>query len=96
MDSAVNWTRALPHEGRDSRLRLSRRPRHLTLANHPKADLEGACDRGPAIARAAGEGRILDFDADFTLHVTELALIIQNAEKYAMPYRPKSSFALPA
>ncbi|MER0238358.1 Gfo/Idh/MocA family oxidoreductase [Fulvimarina sp. MAC8] len=53
--------------------------------------------RGPAaIAEAAGKGRTLDFGADFALHVTELALIIQNADKHPMPYRPKSSFALPA
>ncbi|MDY8108033.1 Gfo/Idh/MocA family oxidoreductase [Fulvimarina sp. 2208YS6-2-32] len=50
--------------------------------------------RGPAaIAAAAKAGKPLEFGADFALHVTELALMIQNADRTPMPYRPKSSFA---
>ncbi|MEX6504742.1 Gfo/Idh/MocA family protein [Jiella sp. M17.18] len=53
--------------------------------------------RGPAaLARAAAAGEPLDFGADFALHITELALVAQNAETYQMPYRPRSSFAWPA
>ena len=49
--------------------------------------------RGPAaVAAAASEGRSLDYGADFALHITELALVAQNAERYQMPYRPRSTF----
>lgn len=49
--------------------------------------------RGPAaIATAAAEGRGLTYGADFALHITELALVAQHADRYAMPYRPRSTF----
>ena len=52
--------------------------------------------RGPAAVAAAVEtGEPLAFGADFALHITELALVAQNADRYAMPYRPRSSFARP-
>ncbi|MCB8840466.1 Gfo/Idh/MocA family protein [Aurantimonas sp. VKM B-3413] len=49
--------------------------------------------RGPAaMAAALREGRPLGYGADFALHITELALVAQNANKFSMPYRPRSSF----
>lgn len=52
--------------------------------------------RGPAVLAAAVEaGRPLEFGADFALHITELALVAQNAGDYAMPYRPRSTFSRP-
>ncbi|WP_185985176.1 Gfo/Idh/MocA family protein [Aureimonas mangrovi] len=49
--------------------------------------------RGPAVMAAAiSAGRAPPMDTDFALHVTELALVAQNAGRYTMPYRPRSSF----
>ncbi|WP_152045890.1 Gfo/Idh/MocA family protein [Aureimonas psammosilenae] len=49
--------------------------------------------RGPgAMAEAISDGRPPLIDADFSLHVTELSLVAQNADHYAMPYRPRSTF----
>lgn len=50
--------------------------------------------RGPAATFAAlREKRATPIPADFSLHVTELALVAQDASAYPMPYRPRSSFA---
>lgn len=52
--------------------------------------------RGPAaIAAAVTQGRELAYGADFALHITEVALVSQHADRYAMPYRPRSTFSLP-
>ncbi|WP_210318238.1 Gfo/Idh/MocA family protein [Aureimonas endophytica] len=49
--------------------------------------------RGPAaLASAIRAGRAPAIDAAFSLHVTELSLVAQHAERHAMPYRPISSF----
>ncbi|SJZ95856.1 Gfo/Idh/MocA family protein [Consotaella salsifontis] len=50
--------------------------------------------RGPAaLAEAAAAGKEPTYGADFALHVTELALVAQNASRIPMPYRPRSAFA---
>ena len=50
---------------------------------------------GPAdLARSISAGVPHPFGGDFALHVTELALVAQHADRYAMPYRPQSSFTL--
>jgi predicted dehydrogenase len=49
--------------------------------------------RGPAdLARSIAAGRPHPFGGAFAAHVTELALVAQNADRYAMPYRPATSF----
>lgn len=49
--------------------------------------------RGPAmLAEAARTGRPMPYGADFAAHVTELALVAQNADRHPMPYRPETSF----
>ncbi|KAB0682100.1 Gfo/Idh/MocA family oxidoreductase [Aureimonas leprariae] len=49
--------------------------------------------RGPAaVAAAVKAGRTPPITADFSLHVTELSLVAQAADRYPMPYRPVSSF----
>jgi len=54
--------------------------------------------RGPAAtAEALHTNQPLPISADFSLHITELALVAQNAERFPSPYRPRSTFApLPA
>jgi predicted dehydrogenase len=50
---------------------------------------------GPAdLARSIAAGRPHPHGGDFALHVTELALVAQHADRYPMPYRPTSSFSL--
>lgn len=50
--------------------------------------------RGPAaIAEALSKGTPLPMTADFALHITELALVAQYAERYPMPYRLRSTFS---
>ncbi|WP_102959653.1 Gfo/Idh/MocA family protein [Mangrovicella endophytica] len=50
--------------------------------------------RGPAaLAASIKAKRAHDFGGDFALHITELALVAQHAERYPMPYRPRSTFA---
>lgn len=49
--------------------------------------------RGPAaVAMAVEEKRTPPITADFSLHVTELSLVVQNADRHPMPYRPLSTF----
>ena len=48
---------------------------------------------GPAaLAAAVAAGQTPLLSADFVLHVTEIAIVAQNAGRYAMPYRPTSRF----
>lgn len=50
--------------------------------------------RGPAATLAAVQaGQALPIPADFSLHVTELALVAQDAARFPTPYRPRSTFA---
>ncbi len=50
--------------------------------------------RGPAaVAKAVEAKRTPPITADFSLHVTELSLVAQNADRYPMPYKPASTFA---
>lgn len=50
--------------------------------------------RGPAAtARALKQGRDLPMPADFALHITELALVAQDAGRFPSPYKPRSSFS---
>jgi hypothetical protein len=50
--------------------------------------------RGPAEqALAIREGRAPRLPADFVLHITELALAMQDADKLPQPYTPSSRFA---
>ena len=49
--------------------------------------------RGPAdLARSIAAGTPHPYGGAFALHVTELALVAQNADRYPMPYRLTSSF----
>ena len=49
--------------------------------------------RGPAdLSRSISAGIRHPYGGDFALHVTELALVAQHADRYPMPYRLQSSF----
>jgi predicted dehydrogenase len=68
----------------------------LRAASYARPDFPSRMDfmRGPAEqARAIAEGRASRLPADFALHVTELALALQQANTLAQPFRPRSRFA---
>lgn len=73
--------------------------RRLPVAKS-KAQVPGTSSRmdfalGPAdLARSIAARRRHPYGGDFALHVTELALVAQHADRYPMPYRPTSSFSL--
>ena len=69
-----------------------------TASSLPKFPSRMDFMRGPAeMARAIADGRPLPISADFSMHVTELALVAQNPDQFASPYRPVTSFdPLPA
>ncbi|RIY03237.1 gfo/Idh/MocA family oxidoreductase [Aureimonas flava] len=49
--------------------------------------------RGPArLAEAIRDGSQPPLAGAFALHVTELSIVAQSAERFAMPYRPRSTF----
>ncbi|WP_182084806.1 Gfo/Idh/MocA family oxidoreductase [Aureimonas sp. ME7] len=53
--------------------------------------------RGPArMADSIRSGRSFRLGGAFSLHVTELSIVAQNADRFAMPYRPRSRFEQPA
>jgi predicted dehydrogenase len=54
--------------------------------------------RGPAtLVSAIEDGAASPIPTDFSLHITELALVAQNPGRFPSPYRPRSTFApLPA
>ncbi|MBO0662380.1 Gfo/Idh/MocA family oxidoreductase [Jiella sp. MQZ9-1] len=64
-------------------------------ARVPKTSSKMDFSRGPAaIAKATAAGSPLAYGADFARHITEVALVAQNADRYAMPYRPRTTFAV--
>lgn len=72
-----------------------RRKLRLGGRNYPRPAFPSRMDfmGGPAHQAAAlREGRPLRLPADFVLHITELALAIQNADRLAQPYLPVTSF----
>jgi predicted dehydrogenase len=50
--------------------------------------------RGPAAtAEALRAGKPVPMPADFALHITELALVAQDAARFPSPYKPRTAFA---
>lgn len=64
-----------------SRARLPRFPSRIDFMAGPAA-----------LAAAVAEGGTPLLSADFVLHVNEIAVVAQNAGRYAMPYRPTTRF----